>query len=314
MKKFMLVLSLSLAIGAVITLNSCKKTATSTSDDSISAQDYASLSNAVNATSDDATAAAGQVKSFSGKTEGWWNSAVLCGATTVDTGTVGNRVITITYDGTTTCNGITRQGSVSIVNSSGIAWKDAGSVLTITFNSLVITDPISGYSYTITGSHTLTKETAGLEWQVIAQVVTNTTVTRRNTGTLTITFSDGTSRTWTVDRTRSWSSAIGGGVNTITVSIYSEAAGGVDVTGTNRFGTPFTNTIETAIAANNQTGCIWRPYQGKMVHSIANRTTTVLFGTNSAGTSIGSPTTCGDGYFITTVRNNRTFTRFVRYW
>jgi len=67
MKKFMLVLSLTIAIGAVITLNSCKKETSTAFDDSVSAQDNAAISNAVNATADDATAAAGQVKVFQGK-------------------------------------------------------------------------------------------------------------------------------------------------------------------------------------------------------------------------------------------------------
>ena len=59
MKKFMLVLSLSLAIGTVITLNSCKKTESTVADDSVSAKDNSTISNAFNATTDDAEAAAG---------------------------------------------------------------------------------------------------------------------------------------------------------------------------------------------------------------------------------------------------------------
>src|SRR6202040_3449085 len=96
MKKFILVLSLTITIGAAITLNSCKKSDNiSAYDDSVSAQDNATISNAVNATTDDAANAAGQVKSFSGKTDGWWNSAVLCGVMMVDSGTAGNRTITL---------------------------------------------------------------------------------------------------------------------------------------------------------------------------------------------------------------------------
>jgi hypothetical protein len=119
MKKFMLILTLTVAIGSVITLNSCKKTETTAADDSISAQDAATVTRADDVTTDDADAAAGQVKSFSGKTEGWWNSAVLCGVTLVDSGSAGNRTITITYDNTTTCNGVIRSGSITIVNNSG---------------------------------------------------------------------------------------------------------------------------------------------------------------------------------------------------
>ena len=316
MKKFMLALCLTVAVGIIITLNSCKKTGTSTVDESVSAQDNTALTNGINATSDDAASAAGQVKSFSGKTDGWWNSAVLCGVSVVDSGTAGNRTITITYNGTTSCNGITRSGTVTIVNNSGIPWNTAGSVLNITFNNLAITDVVSGYTYTVNGTHTLTKETDGLEWQVIAEVVTNTTVTRKNTGNMTITFPDGSTRSWTVNRTRSWSSVVSGNKNVITVRVYSEAAGNVDVTGTNRFGNTFTNVIADTIAANNYSaGCYWKPYEGKTIHSVNNRTVTVLYGTDASGNQANNPTQCAAGLFITyTKANGNTATRFVSYW
>ncbi len=317
MKKFMLALSLSLAIGTVITLNSCQKGKNNLADDSISAQDNASINNAINATTDDAASAAGQVKSFSGKTNGWWNSAVLCGVTIVDSGTViaGNKTISITYDGTTTCNGVIRSGNVTVQNSSGITWNTAGSVLTVTFNALAITDPISGNTYTVNGTHTLTKETNGLEWQIIAEVLTNQTVTRRNqSSNMSITFPDGSVRTWSVDRTRSWSSSVTGSVNTITVTVSSENANHIDATGTNRYGNTFTNTIVTPIMANNNLSCTWKPYQGETQHVVNNRTTTVVFGTNLLGTQIGNATTCGDGYYITYSNGIRTLHRFVAYW
>lgn len=317
MKKFILAATLSLIVGSAITLTSCtKKTEAAPSDDSVSAQDVNSVSNGVNATTDDAASAAGQVKSFSGKTEGAGALAVLCGVSIVDTGTAGNRVITITYDGTTTCNGVLRSGSISIVNNSGIPWSDAGSVITVTYNNLKLTDVVSMHSYTITGTHTLTKETSGLAWQILYGTLTNATVTRRNVSTnMEITFDNGETRKWTVDRTRSWNSTVTGNSNLITVSIYSEAAGNVDVTGTNRYGTTFTNTINTTIMANSQTGCLFRPYQGEVTHSIANRVVTVQYGTNPQGGAMGSATTCGDGYFITYYKNgNVKSTRFVYYW
>ena len=61
MKKIMIVLSLTIGIGAVIALNSCKKeTAAAMPDDSVSVQDNATIANAMDATSDDAVSAVGQ--------------------------------------------------------------------------------------------------------------------------------------------------------------------------------------------------------------------------------------------------------------
>ncbi len=316
MKKFMLALSLSLAIGTIISLNSCKKTESTVADDSVSAKDNATVSNAFNATTDDAESAAGQVQSFSGKTEGWWVSAVMCGVSVVDSGTPGNRLITITYDNTTTCNGVIRSGTVTVQNTSGIPWRDANSVLNITFNNLKVTDPVTLQSYTLNGTHTLTKETAGLAWQVLYGIApANTTVVRRNQGNLTVTFPDNSQRSWTVDRTRSWSN-VGG---PITVTVSSEAAGGVDVTGTNRYGLAFSNTIVTPIAANNQSGCTWRPYNGETVHTSVRRTTTVQYGCDRTGTHIGTASSCGNGngygVFISyTKANGNSGTIFNPYW
>lgn len=313
----MFVLALSVAIGSVITLNSCKKNNSTVADDSVSAKDNTSISNAVNASTDDAASAAGQVQSFSGKTEGWWLGAVFCGVSVVDSGTAGNRLITITYDSTTTCNGIIRSGTITVQNASGIAWKEANSIITVTYNNLKITDPNTGSSYTLSGHNTLTKETAGLAWQVLyGTAPANTTVTRRNQGDLTVTFDDGSARTWTVDRTRSWSN-VGG---PIAVTVSAEASGNIDVTGTNRYGLPFTNAITTPIVANNQPGCIWRPYNGQSVHTAVRRTTTVQYGADRAGAHVGTATACGNGsdgyglYITYTKANGASGNAFVPYW
>ena len=309
MKNFILALSLTLAIGTVFTLNSCKKT--STADDSLSAKDNNSINNAVNATTDDATSVAGQAN-ISGKTDGLWQ--VLCGSTIVDSVNTGaGWKYTITYDGSSICNGVKRSGSVTVqLSPTTTHWKDAGAQIIVTINNLVITDPVTNESYTINGTHTITNETGGLAWRV-AVGLDQTTVTHRNISTnMTITFSDGSQRTWNVDRTRSWSGA--GGV--ITVSIYTENSTGEDTWGTNRYGTSFTNSITQTISANNNScaGKPYRPYTGTMVHKVANRTVTVLFGTNSSGTQIGTATTCGDGFYVTYQKNTRTAYVFVPYW
>jgi hypothetical protein len=188
------------------------------------------------------------------------------------------------------------------------------SVLTITYNNLIVTDPVSHYSYTFAGTRTLTKETNGMAWKVLSEQVLNTTVTRRNQGNLTITFPDNSVRTWTVDRTRSWSSLVTNSVNVITVTVSTEAANNIDAQGTNRYGIEFTNTIVSPVAANNNIACLWKPYTGEITH-VAKRSVDVKFGTNNLGVQIGNAATCGDGYFISyTKANGQSGTRFVPYW
>jgi len=301
---------------AGLTLTSCRKASNAAlSDQSQSTKDVNSVNNAVNATADDAANAAGQVKSFSGKTNsGWWNSAVLCGASTVDTGTPGHHLITITYDGTTVCNGVVRSGTVTVANNTGTPWSQMGAELTITITNLHVTDQVTGGSYTINGTHTITNETGGLAWEILAGTApANTTVTHRNiSSNMTVTFADGSQREWTVDRTRRWSNVSG----YVTVSVYAEGAGNVTETGTNRYGESFTNKITSPIEACNQ-GCAWRPHTGQWEHDIAGRSAVVAFGDNASGVHIGTPTTpCGTnyGYYITYSNGTNTWPRFVSYW
>ncbi len=306
---------LVLIVALVMMLNACKKDKEAVkANDSISAQDDATVASAMDASSDDAAAAAGQVSGFSGKTEGWWHSAVLCGSTAVDTGN--GHSITITYDGGQTCKGLRRSGSITVALTNGTHWSDMGATLSVTFNSLKVTDVNSGSEFTLSGTHSVVNETGGLAWMIIAGLSRNTTVSHRTqTHNMSVTFSDGTQRSWMIDRTVSWNSSDASGRNIITLSVYSENAGHVDITGTNRFGETFVNSIPITIAANNYNLlCWWMPYQGQYIHQTGSRTTTVTFGTDSHGNAMGSPTECSDGYYITYTENGQTVSKFVRYW
>jgi hypothetical protein len=316
--KFMLVLIAS----AGLALTSCKK-GTTAIDDSISAQDANNVTNTIHTTTDDAAAAAGQVSSYKSLGLGQnWNTGggnLLVGATITDTASTG---IIITYDGTTPWNGIIRSGTITIINASGTPWHLQNSTLTITYD-LTATEQSSGYTYKLTGTHTVLNETGGLAWQVVAglaptALTPTTTVTHRITSSnMQVTFPNNTTRTWTVDRTRSWSYSN----SVLTVSVYSEHSGGVAEQGTNRFGDAFTNTFIDTVSANNNTCEKWRPYTGTWQHQVSTRTATVAFGTNPSGIHIGTPSYCATlgnlatyGYYITYTNGSRTLNRFVSYW
>jgi hypothetical protein len=316
MKKMFLNLPIMLIAVSALMFSSCKKdNSGTTEDDSISAADVASVTNAVDQTSDDAATVAGMTYSFSGKTEsfGQWftiyhNGWPVCGSTTIDTG--GN-TITINYDGSTACHGVIRSGSITVTIPGNETWKNAGAILTVNYN-VKFTDAVTLGSYTLTGTHTITNETGGLAWEIVAQIPQSVdSVAHKIYSTnMEVTFPNGQTRQWNVDRIRSWS----GSGQTITYTVQSDGGNNTE-TGMNRFGNNFTNAIAVPIAANNQTGCVWKPFQGTFVHTVNGKTTTVVYGTNSSGTPIGSPTICGDGYYIT-VNNgvSTTRTRFIGYW
>lgn len=318
MKKLIVQMPLMLALGLILTFSSCKKANDATvADDTVNGKDQVTMTNAMNATMDDASLAADQTQNLSRSANGgnaWQN---ICGSTVVDTGT--NHTITITYDGTTECNGVTRSGTVTIALSGAAKWREAGATLTVTINNVVVTDEITGATYTIAGTHTITNENGGLVWDVL-NGNSNGPVARRHQGNTQITFADNSTRTWTFDRTRTWSSVNG----LVNVALSSEATDGIDVSGTNRYGETFTDKITTPIQADNQ-HCDnlirWRPYAGATLHSIKNRTVSILYGTDANGTSVGTSTYCpalsdSYGYYITysNTKTNVTLHKFVSYW
>jgi len=200
----------------------------------------------------------------------------------------------------------------------------AGAVITVNYDNLKIAEVLSGYTYTLNGTHTITNETGGLAWQVIAGLAPTvltpaTTVTHRiQSSNMNITFPNGISqRNWTVDRTRSWSS--NGSTITVSLSASPQSGGNTTETGTNRFGDQFTNSITSPIMANNSSCELWRPYTGTWTHAVASRSATIKFGTNSTGQQIGTASYCPPigtsyGFFINYTNGNTMLTRFVSYW
>jgi hypothetical protein len=312
MKRYSFKLILVLIASAGLALSSCKKPGTAI-DDSISAADANNVTNVMHSTSDDAASAAGQVSSYKSLSSGSIalnnsNGNLLVGATITDTSSTG---IVITYDAVTPCNGIVRSGTITVTNTGGIPWHLQNAELTVTYN-LTATDQITGYTYTLTGSHTILNETGGLAWQVAAGLAAGPVTHRIQSSNMKITFPNNTQRTWTVDRTRSWSYAN----SVVTVSVYSENTGGVSESGTNRFGDAFSNTFVTTVTGNST--CLFRPYTGTWQHKVSTRTATVVFGTNALGTPVGTPSYCGAfglyGFYITYTNGSRTLYKFISYW
>jgi len=67
----------------------------------------------------------------------------------------------------------------------------------------------------LSGTHTITNVTGGLAWKIM-QSTTGTVTHRHEAKDFTITFSDGTTRQWSVNRLRTF--ANNGTVKTVTVS------------------------------------------------------------------------------------------------
>jgi hypothetical protein len=242
---------------------------------------------------------------------GWY---MLCGATAVDTGN--GKQVTINYDGTTICNGLTRTGTVTITLTSGATWQTQGAVLNVAISNVKVTNTVTGNSLTLNGTHTITNETGGLAWEMFLPTPVGTTVKHRDkSSNMSVTFSDGSTGSWSVDRTRIWTLGTNGGVN---FEVTSENTGNEDTWGTNRYGEQFNTTIGTPIQADNNSNCPWRPYVGLYTYNVPSRSASasILFGTNGSGASVGTATTCAPGYYLTYTLStyNYTLHLFEYYW
>ncbi len=201
MKKALIYLPLMAVVILAITFTSCKKETTSNSNNLKNTTDANGVSNTVDANADDASASVGQVASLSGKTAGtgslgYW---MLCGASVVDTSaSQQNKIVTVTYDGTSICNGVTRTGTITFTLTTGSLWSQQNAVITEVISNLKVTDVSSLNSFTINGTHTITNETGGLAWELFwnPSLVPGGTVKHRDrSSNMQVTFSDGTSGT-----------------------------------------------------------------------------------------------------------------------
>ena len=310
MKKVILAFSLSLLIASVITLNSCKKE-TTTVNDSASAEDATNVSNALSATNDDATNAAGSNSSISGKTDGF---ETLCsGLATVDSV---NGIITITYNGPDCSNTIRRLGTVTVTleaYAQGARWKSPGATLQLSYSNLVITNIATGASFTLNGTHYITNVSGGLAYQVIDGAVSGTVV-HKHVANFNVTFPNGTQKNWSIRRTRTFTGSGLLTLKTITLTGDTMVNGenNVELWGSNRNGDAFTASLIAPVVVSNVCG-YYHPISGEYTQFIANRTMDILFGVDASGNP-ATNSVCPYGYKITYTVNGSSKFKIDSYW
>ncbi len=288
--------------------SSCQKE--TSIDNSLSAEDHGNIMLTTDGTIGDATAAAGQVRGLSGKTEG--GLQLLCGAASIDTGN-GHKIV-ITYDNVTPCKGMVRGGSITVSIISGPFWKDAYAQLQVVFTNLTLTNSVTGAAYTINGNYIVTNETGGLAWRILAGLDQNTSVRHRVQATgLSVTFPNGSQRTWNIDRTVEYSSVVSNGNNLISLSVSSENKGAEESWGVDRNGNSFQSTFINAVSSNNNANCAWRPYQGEYSQIIGGKSVDILYGVDNNGNPLDNPNGCAYGFKITYTSAKKVLTKLVAY-
>ena len=287
MKK-LLIYALSLFLGSTLFLTACKKdSSTGTASNEIitesqvHADDQSLVANQTDEVATDASTVAENVIAISGN--GPLNYfPPPCNATITYDTLNAVRTITITYNGLN-CNGtLSRTGVVTLSIPAGQLWRNAGAQITVTYNNLKITRVSNGNSITINGSKVLTNVSGGL----LRNLSTLGSITHTITSSgMSITFDNGSQRTWQIAKQRVFTYSNGMVVNT-TGTHSDGGTSGIAEWGTNRFGNNFATIIVAPLVIRQD--CGFRLTSGHVTHLRLLRTVDVTFGLDSNG----NPTSC----------------------
>lgn len=277
-----------------------------TAESSAHSDDQSQFSDEVDAVANDVNVQIEATAGFTGRSE--QVQTLICDATVVVDTLSNPRTITITFNGTNCLGNRTRTGVVVIAMVQGVHWRDAGAVLTVTFQNLRITRLRDNKSITINGTQTHTNVTGGL---LINLPVLNSITHTITSNNMSITFDNGSQRTWQVARQRVFT--YNNGIVITVTGLHTEGAvSGIAEWGTNRFGHTFTTAIAEPIVRSQD--CSFRIGSGKVVHTTALFNASATFGLDASG----NPTTCpGAGYYYMKVEwtgpNNQTHTALLPY-
>lgn len=287
------ILSFAIAfLSLTIAFTACKKDASTsgTTDTATQASnqsdDQNEFSGNVDAVANDANIVLETNSNFTGRVDG--TQGLIINATVVFDTVSNPRTITITYNGTNDIGTHSRSGVVVISMAQGVHWRDAGAVVTVTYQNLKFTRLSDNKSITINGAHTYTNVSGGL----LVNLATLGTITHTITSNgMTVTFDNGSQRSWQIARQRAFT--YDNGVVITETGLHTEGnVTGISEWGTNRFGNAFTTAIVTPLVVKQS--CDFRLTGGSVLHTTPAFTAAATFGLDASG----NPTSCpGTGHY-----------------
>ena len=287
MKKSILYLSV-ITLSFAFIISSCKKDSKAidtTAQVTTQADDQSRVSTETDAVSNDVNASLESSPSMSGRADG-----LICDATVAADTISSVKTLTITYNGANCAGNRTRTGVIVVSIPAGVHWKNAGAAITVSYQNLKITRVIDNKSITINGTHTITNVSGGLLINLSALQSITHTITSSN---MSITFDDGSQRTWSVARQRVFTYN-NGVVVTVTGTHTDGNNTGIEEWGTTRFGTSFANSITSPLVVSQ--GCSFRITSGAIQHVTSLATVVVTFGLDASGNATSCPGT-GSYYY-----------------
>jgi outer membrane murein-binding lipoprotein Lpp len=231
-------------------------------------------------------------------------SSPLCGVT-IDTSQIANKILFYNFDGVTPCfsPSRTRAGQVKVELINGNRWRDAGSVLQLTYINFVVTRLSDNKSITINGTKTL-KNMDGINWLTFLLGTSQFRFQERALN-IQVNFSSGATATWNSARITTWNYIKANQAPGIPYGHVKFTANGdtalssvsaVDSWGVNRFGDAFVTNYISPWVSNSYCG-FWRPVSGKLNHQVGANLLTIEGGLDQNGNP--SPAACAYGYRVT---------------
>jgi len=284
MKKTYLILAAATFLTGMALMNSCKKDNSVATDIATLNQEQASDAEDVSASSDAVDDDIDNVMSLSSlkSTE----TSILPCNVSIDSSQLSSKKVTITFTGANCAGTRTRSGSVVVALTQGTNWSDAGAVLTVTFSNVKIVNNATQRYIIFNGTKTHTNVSGGLI-RNLGNAGTPTTIVRNiESSNMSITFTNGTQRSWHIARQRTFTKQSGSLI--ITVSGFGEADGKTNLVewGANHRNTAFYTQISTPVIMSQD--CDYHPSSGVKVHYVALRTVTVTLGTDANGVPVTS--------------------------
>ncbi|HEU4472066.1 MAG TPA: hypothetical protein VFR58_13330 [Flavisolibacter sp.] len=276
---------------AILFLGSCKKDDNDDNDQDVDTPDPATevavhssdqnrVSSDIDMAVNDATTAMESSASFSGARMMNLNS--ICNALATADTSAGQRKITIAYNGNNCAGTHHRSGTVTVSMPTNTRWKNAGAVITLTYQDLKVRRLSDNTSITINGALTLTNVSGGL---LINLSQASNIIHELASSSMTISFDNNTQRVWQVARKKVYSYN-NGIVLTVTGNHTIGSNTQVAEWGTNRFGRAFTTSITQPVVIRQD--CSFRVTAGEIKHE-GFATATATFGLDASANPTGCP-------------------------
>jgi hypothetical protein len=223
-----------------------------------------------------------------------------CNAT-IDSSQQNAGTLTVIFNGNNCAGTRYRTGSITLQlpydGTTVTPFSQAGCVLTITFHDLKVTRLSDNKSLTFNGTKYVTNVNGGL---VDDAVEISTPVVHHITGMVQVTFDNNTSRTWNIDRTRTFTRANNVTSITITGNANENGYSNVSIWGINRKGNTFTVTINTPVVLSSS--CDYNAISGVRMHHHVVRELTLTYGVDQNGVIVTSG--CPYGFRLNWVNKN----------